>query len=280
MSTPSLNGITVVGFESRMSETTADLIEKYGGKALPAPSLQEVPLEEHGAVFDFAERLFDGAFDLVYFTTGVGTELVFETLSKTYEVEELRAALAEVVVVVRSPKPGRELKARDVSIDLKVPEPHSSEEALDTLVSHADTAPLDSKRIAVHEYGRPNEELNGALRRQGAEVVSVPIYRWELPDDIQPLKNGIRALIGGWAQAALFTSRQQVTHVLQVAADHGWERALRTALSDAMVASVGTVTTRALEENGIAVDYEPERPKLAILIKGMAEFASTYFQPA
>ena len=76
MSDTPLEGFTVVGFESRMSETTADLIEKHGGTPMPAPSMQEVPLEEHDVVFDFAEALFDGEFDIDITTRGENFESV------------------------------------------------------------------------------------------------------------------------------------------------------------------------------------------------------------
>ena len=279
MSDTPLEGFTVVGFESRMSDTTADLIEKQGGEALPAPSMQEAPLDEHDAVFNFAEALFNGEFDLVYFNTAVGTNMVFDTLQTRYELDEIREALADVIVVSRSPKPGGALADHDVPIDVKAPEPNSWREVLETLTSDPQTAPLKGKRIAIHEYGQPNEELNEALRKEGAKLTRVPIYRWELPDDLQPLKNGIRALIGGEAQIALFTSRQQVVHMLQVAREEGWEDALRTALhEDAMVASVGPVTSEQLKENDLPVHFEPERPKLRILVQGMAEYAPEFFQ--
>jgi uroporphyrinogen-III synthase len=279
MSDTPLKGFTVVGFESRMSETTADLIEKHGGTPMPAPSMQEVPLEEHDVVFDFAEALFDGEFDIVYFNTAVGTRMVFDTLETRYERDDLRAALDDVVVFSRSPKPGSELKNRDIPIDLKAPEPNSWKEVLETLTSSAEVATLDGKRMAIHEYGQPNEKLNEALEAEGIEIVRVPIYRWDLPDDLQPLKNGIRALIGGEAQIALFTSRQQIVHMLQVAREEGWEDALRTALhEDAMVASVGPVTSEELRSHDLPVHFEPDRPKLAILVKGMAEYAPEFFQ--
>jgi uroporphyrinogen-III synthase len=280
VSDPSLRGLTVVGFESRMADATARLVEKFGGHPLPAPSVQAVPLEEHDAVFAFGEALLDGRLDIVYFTTDRGTRLVFETLDTTYDLDAVRAALAETVVTTRSPKPAGALSDHDVPVDLKVPEPHTGEAALDAWASDPRTAPLDGARIAIHEYGRPNDDMNDALRGAGTDLLRVPVYRWTLPDDRQPLENGIRALIGGEAQVALFTSRQQVDHVLRVAADRGWVRALRTALGHALVASVGPVTTEALETNDIAVDYEPDRSKLAILIRGVAEYAPTYFQPA
>lgn len=280
MSPAPLDGVTVVGFESRMSDTTAQLIEKYGGTAMPAPSMQEVPLEEHKAVFDFAEGLFDGAFDLVYFNTAVGTRMVFEVLEKEYDFDDVRDALSDVVVVSRSPKPGSELRNYNVPIDVKAPEPNSWREVLKALTANSKTAPLKGKRMAIHEYGQPNEELNDALREKGAKLVRVPIYRWELPDDLEPLKNGIRALIEGDAQVAVFTSRQQVVHMLRVASEEGWEEDLRAALDTAMVASVGPVTSEELRSHDLPVDFEPDRPKLKILIRGMAEYAPSFFETA
>lgn len=275
-STPSLEGITVVGFESRMADTTARLIEKYGGEALRAPSMQEVPLEAHDAAFDFAETLFDGAIDIAIFTTGVGTRMLFETLETRYATADIVEALADVVTVARGPKPVRTLKSYDVPITLKVPEPNTWKEVIEVVTTRPETTPLDGKRAAIQEYGRPNPDLNAALRERGADLVRVPIYRWTLPDDLQPLKNGLRTLISGKAQVALFTSRQQIEHVLQVAADEGWERSLRHALDDVLVASVGPICSEALEAHGIPVDYEPDRPKLAILIKGLAETAGSH----
>lgn len=271
MSSPSLDGITVVGFESRMADTTAQLIEKYDGQAISAPSMQEVPLEEHETVFDFAEGLFAGAVGVVLFTTGVGTHILMDTLDTQYDLGDVVKALSEIVVVARGPKPAGALTEYDVPVSVKVPEPNTWEEVFEVMTTESETVPLDGKRVAVQEYGRPNPDLNEALRAEGAELLRVPIYRWALPDDLEPLKNGLRSLIDGEAEVAVFTSRQQVEHVLQVAAKEGWEASVRHAFDEALVASVGPVTSEALTAHDIEVDYEPERPKLGILIRGLAE---------
>lgn len=280
MSNSSLSGITVVGFESRMADATANLIEKRGGEALSAPSLQEAPLEKHDAVFDFADELFAGRIDIALFMTGVGTRMLFETLELEYDPEEIVKALSDTVVVARGPKPTRELKKYEVPIAEKVPEPNTWREALEVLTTSSKTTPLDGKGVAVQEYGRPNPDLNEALRDQGAKLVRVPIYRWELPDNLEPLKEGIHALIDGEAQVALFTSRQQIDHVLQVAAQEDLLDEFRAALDDRIVASVGPICSEALEDHGIGVDFEPERPKLGILVGGLAENAHDLLQPA
>jgi uroporphyrinogen-III synthase len=65
---------------------------------------------------------------------------------------------------------------------------------------------------------------------------------------------------------------------LRMASQEGWEDAFREGLERTLVGSIGPVCTRGLEGHGLPVDFEPERPKLAILISGAAEaFAN---QPA
>jgi len=48
-------GLRVAAFESRMAEQMRQLIERYGGRPLVAPSMREVPLEENADVLRFVE---------------------------------------------------------------------------------------------------------------------------------------------------------------------------------------------------------------------------------
>ena len=47
------------------------------------------------------------------------------------------------------------------------------------------------RHIAIQEYGRSNEELIAALRAKGAEVTRVPVYAYELPEDLGPLREAV-----------------------------------------------------------------------------------------
>ena len=47
---------------------------------------------------------------------------------------------------------------------------------------------LSCCRIAVQEYGIPNDSLLEALAAKGAVVTRVPVYRWALHEDIGPLR--------------------------------------------------------------------------------------------
>ena len=52
--------MTVAAFESRMADHMAKLIIRYGGNAMVAPSLQEIPLENNTEALDFAKHLMAG----------------------------------------------------------------------------------------------------------------------------------------------------------------------------------------------------------------------------
>jgi uroporphyrinogen-III synthase len=55
----------------------------------------------------------------------------------------------------------------------------------------------------------------------------VPVYRWALPEDREPLHRALSAIASGQADVALFTSATQVSHVLQVAEAQGCAAAVR-----------------------------------------------------
>ena len=51
ISRPDLRGLRVVSFESRRAKEMAELIRRYGGNPLLAPSMREIPLGENRAAF-------------------------------------------------------------------------------------------------------------------------------------------------------------------------------------------------------------------------------------
>jgi uroporphyrinogen decarboxylase len=263
------SGIRVAAFESRMAEPIANLIARHGGIPVIGPALREVPLEQNPAPFQFAQSLIAGEFDAVLFLTGAGTRYLADTIETRYPRETWLEALGRVRVVARGPKPQAALRALQARIDFVVPEPNTWHEILAIL---DDNLTLQGLRIAIQEYGQSNPDLIGGLESRGATVTRVPLYRWALPEDLEPLRRAIAELVAGTAGIALFTSSQQVVHLLQVAAGLGLEAALRDALtSRVVVASIGPTTSETLTENGLPVDIVPEHPKMGHLVAAAAE---------
>ena len=266
-------GLEVVAFESRLAKEMAALINKYGGVPRVAPALQEAPLAENAAALEFGEVLLAGCLDAVIFMTGVGTRRLFDVLETRYDREKILQALAGITVVARGPKPAKVLREYLVPITMMVPEPNTWREILEELDENPRGFTLAGSRVAVQEYGVPNEAFLAALKDRGVEVRRVPVYQWMLPRDIQPLREAIQALVEGRAQVALFTNAAQVEHLLGVAAEDGTKERLLEALGKVVVASVGPTCSETLVEHEIAIDLEPAHPKMGLLVQETAERA-------
>ena len=81
-------------------------------------------------------------------------------------------------------------------VDAWSPESESSAEVLSHLLSGAE-GPLEGRRIAVQLHGDPLPDLVAGLRETGAEVLTVPVYRWVLPEDVAPVRRLVAAVVGG-----------------------------------------------------------------------------------
>src|SRR5438445_13865699 len=73
-------GLRVVSFESRLAEQMRQLIERYGGRPLVAPSMREVPLEANADVLRFGARLLAGEREMVILLSGLGTRFMLKAL--------------------------------------------------------------------------------------------------------------------------------------------------------------------------------------------------------
>lgn len=257
----SFAGMQVLSLESRRAAEMAELIRKQEGLPVVAPSMREAPLERNEAVFQFAERLFAGEFDMLILLTGVGTRLLHQTLATRYPAERFAETLRRMTVVARGPKPAAVLRGLDVPVTIAVPEPNTWRELLAAIRGRPE------RHIAVQEYGRSNSELLAGLRERGAEVTTVRVYRWDLPEDTRPLRAAVHRLAAGELQVALFTTSIQIEHLLRVAAEEGKEADVIAALRGMVIASIGPSTSEALDEAGIHPDLEPSHPKMGFLLQ-------------
>ncbi len=272
-----LAGKVVAYFEARMQSEMGALVERHGGVPLAAPVLQEVYNTDTPEVSGLIDDICAGRVDIAVLQTGVGTRALFGAADELGRREELLAALDNLTVIARSPKPASVLRRNKVRIDLMPPEPFTSE---DLIASIADME-LAGREVAVQAYGGPNNLLTRTLRERGANVREVSLYSWGLPDDLTPVRELIAKLDAGQVDAVAFTSQPQVANLLAIAAMSGQEGTVRRCLNSerVAVASVGPVSTRRLVQNGLKVDVEPEHPHMGNLVLALAEHFERRAQP-
>ena len=262
------NGLTVAAFESRMAAEMTRLIERHGGKPLVAPALREIPLEDNSAALQFGELLLTEGLDVLVLLTGAGTTTLFEILHSRHAKDTIKNALKETVLIARGPKPVAALKALGFQPTLTVPEPDTWMDVVSTLDAHR---PVKGLRVAVQEYGLPNRDLVEALKQRGANVVSVPVYRWALPEDTAPLKQVIKQILAGQVQVMLVTNAAQIDHVMLVVEQEGTTTQFKTICRQPVIASIGPTASERIRSHGLTVDFEPSHGKMGILVKECSE---------
>jgi len=260
------DGLRVLSLESRRAREMETLILRSGGKPFVAPSVKERPIEDPAVALAFIDSLEAGEFDMVVCMTGVGLSFLCKTLEPHMAPERIGAALRRAVIVSRGPKPVGVLRSLGVPVEIMIPEPNTWKEIVEAVAQRPE------RRIAVQEYGKPGSELIASLEHLGARVTPVTLYRWELPEDLEPLRAAARMLAAREADVVLFTSSIQLDHLLEIARGLNLEDEVKRALREhVVVASVGPVMTATLEGYGISPQIAPKHPKMASLVKAASE---------
>lgn len=265
-----LRGRTIAFLEARRAAELAQMVERAGGTPYIAPALREVPVEDDGAISVWLQHLVEHTFDVVIFLTGVGCRSLLERAEQDGHLQPVLGALARTRVVARGPKPVYVLKQYDVRIDFVPPEPNTSEELLAELVGWD----LAGRAIGLQLYGGPTpylERLRAGLAALGAQVHEVAPYRWEGPADDRSVRDLIAACLAGRVDALAILSSSQMHNLFAIAAEYGQASALRQALNSprVLIAAVGPVAAQAIEAHGVAVDLQPEHPKMGHLVKAL-----------
>jgi uroporphyrinogen-III synthase len=262
-----MDGFLTSHLERTFYKHESELIRRYHGEPIVAPSMREIPLIENRAALELLPALEAGQLDLLILMTGVGTKTLNEILLTHYSQEKIVAALKSVQLIARGPKPVSALKELGLQAAVTVPEPNTWREVVTTLESAVD---LRGKRVAIQEYGITNPELVAALKSRGAAVTTIPIYRWALPEDTAPLRAAIDKILRGEADIVLFTNGAQVDHLFKIAGSDNANERLRAAIKKLVIGSVGPVCTDVLRQFDLQPDIEPVHPKMGSLIAEVA----------
>lgn len=262
-------------FESRRADEMSSLVQRQGATAVSAPSMREVPIEDNPAAIQFIQQVLNHQFAAVVLLTGVGTEALFDVAKSQGLLDELLAALRNVTLIVRGPKPAAVLHRVQIPYALKAPEPNTWRELLVAMDQAAEDHPevfnLCGKSVAVQEYGLPNPRLYQALEARGATVTAVPVYRWALPENTEPLADAIRRTVAAEIDLLLFTSANQIVNVLAVADQLSLLDDFRKACAGAFIASIGPTCSEALQDHDLPVHFEASPPKMGQLVRGSIE---------
>jgi len=258
-----LAGYTVAVTAARRKEELGALLDRRGARVVYAPAIRIVPLADDAELVAATREVLARPIDLVVATTGVGFRGWLEA-ADAWDLP-LVEHLAGARVLARGPKARGAIRGGGL-VDAWSPESESSAEVLSHLLSGAE-GPLEGRRIAVQLHGDPLPDLVSGLRAAGADVLTVPVYRWVLPEDVAPVRRLVGTIAAGGVDAVTFTSAPAAASLLTVADELGVREAVVAAFNARVLAvAVGPVTAGPLDAAGIP-SRQPERARLGALAR-------------
>lgn len=262
-----LLGFTVAVTAARRADELSTLLIRRGAAVVAAPAISMVPLSDDVRLRAATDELLTAPPDLLVATTGIGFRGWLEAAEGWGVAEGLVAALGGGRVISRGPKATGALRAAGLREEWS-PKSESSAEVL----SHLAGENLHGQRVAVQLHGAtddwdPNPGLLDGLRDLGAEIVPVPVYRWEQPEDLSGLDRIVEAIALAEVDAVTFTSAPAAASLLERAVELGVADSVRAALTGPVVAyCVGPVTATPLQREGVE-SVTPERMRLGALAR-------------
>ncbi|MFI6390421.1 uroporphyrinogen-III synthase [Nonomuraea sp. NPDC050547] len=261
----SLAGFTVGVTATRRREEFGALLQRRGARVVSAPAIRLVPLEQDGDLLEATRLALAAPIDDVVITTGVGFRGWMAAAEGWGLSGELAERLTRARLLTRGPKARGAVRAAGLG-DHWTPATESCDEVKEYLLAQD----LGGRRIAVQLHGEPLAGFVADLRRAGAEVIEVPVYRWLPYRDTSPLRRLVNQAVTGAVDAVAFTSAPAVLAMLREARARGQEEALLGAFSGGVVAAcVGPVTAHPLVERGVPT-LQPERSRLGALARALA----------
>jgi uroporphyrinogen-III synthase len=260
-----LAGFTVGVTAAKRHEELSALLERQGARVVYAPAIRLLALVDDAELLAATREVVRRPLDDLVVMTGIGFRSWLETTDGWGLREELLGSLRTARILTRGPKARGAVRAASLAESWS-----PSSESSDEVVAHLLQEDLTGRRIGVQLDDEPVPGFVETLRRAGAEVVDVPVYRWARTDDVTPLRRLVGQAVAGTIDAITFTSAPAVAATLAVAEEDDLEGPLIEALRGPVVAAcVGPVTAVALERREVPT-LRPDRARLGALVRALA----------
>lgn len=261
--TGALAGYRVGITSARKVEELRALLERRGADVEWAPALSIEPNRINVVELQAATRaVLEAPVDMFVATTGIGVRAWFEAAESWGMRKDLLAVLGQAEIIARGPKSVGALRAHGLR-ELWSPE----SECFEDVLAHLRGRSLEGLRIVVQEHGQSLSVVASVLRRQGAAVVVVTVYRCEAAEDPGPLFGMVDLVAERKVDAVTFTSAPAAAVLMDMAVASGRRDEVVAAFqADVLATCVGPVTAAPFEMWGVPT-IQPDRSRLAAMVK-------------
>ncbi|QCW49489.1 uroporphyrinogen-III synthase [Nocardioides dongxiaopingii] len=258
-----LSGFRIGVTAARKVEEQVALLERRGADVVWAPALSLEPNHVDEASLRAAtDDVLARPVDIFLATTGIGLKAWFAAAESWGTLDRLLEHLGRAEILARGPKSVGALRRRGLR-ELWAPE----SEAFDDVLAHLRGRDLTGRRIVVQEHGQSLSMAAHALRRRGAEVTTVTVYRVESAEDPGPVFHLVDEIAERTVHAVTFTAAPAVAALMEAAGSTGRrEEVIGAFQADVLASCVGPVTAAAFEMWGVPSIY-PDRSRLVAMVK-------------
>jgi uroporphyrinogen III methyltransferase/synthase len=238
---------------TRTREQASGLVARLrglGAVPLEFPAIATAPLKDLSALDAALQHLPD--YGWVVFTSQNGVSAVLDRL-EALDLD-LRA-FAGVRIVAVGPATARTLRSRGLCADL-VPETFSGAGVVEAMAS----AGVTGTRVLLFQPDAAPPDLHDGLCSVGADVMRIAAYQTVVGPG---RRADLERLLANGVDAVTFTSSSTVTHLI-TALDGD-----RTPLGDALIASIGPMTSAAAREAGLPIDVEADEHTIDGLVDAL-----------
>jgi uroporphyrinogen III methyltransferase/synthase len=236
-----------------------DLLKLHGADPVEFPTIEVVPPESWEALDGAIRRIEE--YDWLIFTSANGVLYFLERLKVSGK--DIRA-LKGIKLCAIGPRTAQEIERMGVRVDLM-----PAEYVAEALIEQMGRQELSGRRILIPRAAVARDVLPEALIRMGARVEVVTAYRTIRPTrDLEWVKN---LLQGRQISVITFTSSSTVRNFAEM---FGPDEARRL-LDGVVVACIGPITAKTVEEYGMTVDILPKDSTIPSLAQAIVDYFTT-----
>ena len=257
VSTDVLRGKRILVTRARsQASSLVQRIESLGGEVVEFPTIEIRPPESYGPLDQAINQI--GSYDWLIFTSVNGVE---QFLNRFEKLEKNIADLAGIEVGAIGPETAKRLTAAQIQPSL-VPKQYQAEGILEALIPET----VLGKRILIPRAAKARDILPETLRQWGARVDVVEAYQTVLPQqDVSALCKSLRE---GTIDMITFTSSSTATNFAAMLRDQDLPRLL----SRAVIACIGPITRKTVEDLGMRPEVVSEEFTIPGLVSAMVDY--------
>lgn len=255
----------------RRWQEQAELFRKRGAEVLHGPTMRTVDLSTSETLREATGSVIRRPPDFLLATTGMGMRMWLQAADAWAERAALLDALRATRILARGAKAASAVRAAGLNLWWQAPD-----ETTDEMIECLRAEDCRDAVVALQLFDPVFHPTTDALRALVGELVTLPVYQWELPLDTGPARALVSAIVGGTVDAVTFTSQPAVRQLFAIAeTEPGAADRLRQALNSSVITScVGHVCAAAGTEMGLDHMIWPEPPRLVAMVRQLTEALS------